>query len=99
MKRYLPAAALAYAISFPFQALDAIAADTESERPMTYTERLCERVAQHVVESRLAGLDLKAMNNRQIERLKQLTFSSAVSTCHDDAKAVYREMKREREGA
>ena len=76
-----------------------MAADTASERPMTYTERLCERVAQHVVETRLAGLDLKAMNNRQIERLKRLTFSSAVSTCHDEAKAVYREMKREREGA
>ena len=99
MKRYLSAAVLVYTISFPFQALEAIAADTQSDRPRTYTERLCERVAQHAVESRLSGLDLKAMNDGQIERLKRLTFSSAVSACHDDAKAVYREMKREREGA
>ena len=99
MKGFLPAALLAYIISFPFQVLDAVASDTELDRPMTYTERLCERVAQHVVETRLAGLDLKAMNDRHIQRLRRLTFSSAVSACHDDAKAVYREMQRERKGA
>jgi hypothetical protein len=99
MKRYLPAALLACTISFSFQASDAVAADPELDRPMTYTERLCERVAHHVVETRVAELDLKAMNDRQIKRLKRLTFSSAVSACHDDAKAVYREMRREREGA
>lgn len=99
MKRYLLAALLAYTISFPVQALDAIPADPELDRPITYTERLCERVAQLVAETRLAEMDLKAMSDTKMNRLRLSTFWSAVSACHDDAAAVHREMQREREGA
>ena len=95
MKRYLLTALLAYTISSPAQALDAKSAEPELDRPITYTEKLCERVAHFVTETRLAEMDLKAMSDSKMNRLKLSTYWSAVSVCHDDAAAVYREMKRE----